>query len=99
MSKLSAERAAAEEMAARDYADLWQRVGPTDHAAWLERNADIVERWSMTVLRRIKTRAWTIIEGRATRWNDHVIAAGPDHLCGEECRLMILEGDSLEAGS
>ena len=88
---MNTERAAAEEEAAREYADLWEKVGPEDRAAWLDRNHDIIARWSMTALARVKRRAWQIINNRGERWNAHVLAAGPDHLCGAECRRIVHE--------
>ena len=61
---LSNDRKVAEEAEAQRYADLYRRVGPGDRAAWLEANANIVERWSISALNRIKTRAWQILENR-----------------------------------
>jgi hypothetical protein len=61
-------RQAAEEAAAQDYADaIWAGAGKTD---WASLNEYIVRRWSRTALKRIKARAWQIIEiGRRDRWS------------------------------
>lgn len=53
------ERAELEEEEAQDYAlCLLDGFGHD----WAARNADIIERFSLTALRRIKRRAWQIVE-------------------------------------
>jgi len=53
-------REAAEEEAAWEYADaIWAERG-NEH--WASLNRFIVNRWSLTALRRIKRRAWQIVE-------------------------------------
>ena len=58
-SDQTARRLAAEEEEAQDYA-LCLRDGI--QRDWRARNADIIERFSLTALRRIKARAWQIVE-------------------------------------
>ena len=53
-------RAELEEAEAVKYAELIR--GPF-RADWAAINADIVARFSLTALHRIKTRAWRIVEG------------------------------------
>ena len=60
--RLSAARQEAEEAEAQRYAEAIRTRG--DHSAefWGDLNWEIVERWSRTALRRVKTRAWQIVE-------------------------------------
>lgn len=58
--KVRAERAAAEEEVAQDYAR--KIVGGLDIVDWHQVNRDIIDRWSMSALHRIKRRAWQIVE-------------------------------------
>jgi hypothetical protein len=63
MTQQVMDRQAAEEQAAQDYADFII-LGRYTAVAWGAVNAHIVERWSMTALRRIKKRAWAIVAER-----------------------------------
>lgn len=51
----------AEEQEAEDYAWAIQNAGMI-RPDWSARNADIIDRFSLTALKRIKRRAWQIIE-------------------------------------
>lgn len=56
-------RREAEEVEARLYAkEIWAH---DDYATgfWRSYNLEIAERWSWTALRRVKARAWQIVEG------------------------------------
>ena len=61
MSRLSKERAAAEEAAAQNYAE---RILGGERQDWVAVNQDLRERWSMTALHRVKARAWEIVDDR-----------------------------------
>ena len=57
---MTPERAAAEEVAAIEYATLIGNLGPIE--GWPAYNRSIIRRWSLTALNRIKRRAWYIVE-------------------------------------
>jgi hypothetical protein len=57
---MTPERAAAEEQCAREYAEGIKR-GDLD---WAAKNMEIIDRWSVTALLRIKRRAWLIVYER-----------------------------------
>jgi hypothetical protein len=58
---MTPERQAEEEAQAREYARLLREaLGETD---WRTLNQEIIDRWSMSALRRVKERAWEIAYG------------------------------------
>ena len=57
---MTPERRAAEEVEARAYADAIKANLPTTD--WSRWNGRIIDRWSLSALRRIKNRAWKIVE-------------------------------------
>ena len=61
MGEPKSQRAADEEAEARRYADGIER-GDLD---WTAVNAEIIAKWSVTALLRVKRRAWQVVEDRA----------------------------------
>jgi hypothetical protein len=58
------ERRAAEDQAAREYADRIRRDAGGSLLDWTAYNRAIIARWSLSALLRVKARAWRIVEGR-----------------------------------
>lgn len=59
---MTPERQAAEEQAAQEYARAIRRISGDEGWYWATLNTDIVARWSESALRRVKQRAWKIVE-------------------------------------